>query len=249
MPDLANPLTWALGISAALCVGLAKTGFGGLGIVAVALFAQLFPAKESTGALLPLMIFGDLMGVYYYRRHANWGDLGRLMPATLAGIVCGWWLMPRIPDGLFTAMLGWLILALMVLTMLQRRHPSVLATAAAHPLLGLTAGWATGVATMLANAAGAITAFYFLARRMDKMTFVGTAAWFYLVVNLSKVPFSVQLGLMTPGSLAFDLMLLPVVFLGGLVGRQLLGRVSQSWFEWITIALAAAAALRLILRP
>jgi uncharacterized membrane protein YfcA len=84
---------------------------------------------------------------------------------------------------------------------------------------------------------------------MDKMTFVGTAAWFYLVVNLSKVPFSVQLGLMTPGSLAFDLLLLPVVFLGGLVGRQLLGRVSQSWFEWITIALAAGAALRLILRP
>lgn len=249
MPDLSDPLTWVLGLSAALCVGLAKTGFGGLGIVAVSLFAQLFPAKESTGALLPLMIFGDFMGVYYYRRHANWRDLGRLMPATLAGIVCGWWLMPRIPDGLFTVLLGWLILALMALTVLQRRFPEVLATASAHPVLGLAAGWATGVATMLANAAGAITAFYFLARRMDKLTFVGTAAWFYLVVNLSKVPFSVQLGLMTPGSLAFDVLLLPVVFLGGLAGRRLLGRVSQWWFEWITIALAAAAALRLILAP
>jgi uncharacterized membrane protein YfcA len=115
-----------------------------------------------------------------------------------------------------------------------------------HPLLGLVAGWATGLATMLANAAGAITAFYFLARRMDKMTFVGTAAWFYLVINLSKVPFSIQLGLMTPGSLKFDLMLLPAVVVGAVAGRLLLRRVPQRLFEWITVLLATAAALRLI---
>ncbi|MBJ7392780.1 MAG: sulfite exporter TauE/SafE family protein, partial [Chthoniobacterales bacterium] len=94
---------------------------------------------------------------------------------------------------------------------------------------------------------GAITAFYFLARRMDKMTFVGTAAWFYLIVNLSKVPFSIQLNLINPASLSFDLMLLPVVALGCAGGRLLLRSVPQQLFEWITIATASAAALRLIL--
>lgn len=247
MPDLHSPATWALAGAAAFCVGMAKTGFGGLGIVAVLLFAQIFPAKESTGALLPLMIFGDLLGVYFYRRHANWRDLLGLMPATLAGILCGWWLMPRIPDPQFKLMLGWLILALMVLTALQRRFPGRMLRAASHPSVGLAAGWATGVATMLANAAGAITAFYFLARRMDKMTFVGTAAWYFLLVNLSKVPFSVQLGLISPGSLALDLKLVPVLLIGAVAGRFLLRRVSQRAFEWITIALATAAALRLIL--
>ncbi len=246
MPDLHSPALWALALSAALCVGLAKTGFGGLGIVAVLLFAQIFPAKASTGALLPLMIFGDLIGVYFYRRHANWPDLIKLLPATLAGIVCGWWLMPRIPDQEFIVFLGWLILGLMALTVVQRRFPRLLLAAVDHPLLGLVAGWATGLATMLANAAGAITAFYFLARRMDKMTFVGTAAWFFLVVNLSKVPFSLQLGLITPASLKFDLLLLPVVALGAVAGRLLLRRVPQRTFEWITILLATAAALRLI---
>jgi uncharacterized protein len=246
MPDLPSPALWVLAIVAALCAGLAKTGFGGLGIVAVLLFAQIFPAKASTGALLPLMIFGDLIGVYFYRGHANWPDLIRLLPATLAGIICGWWLMPRIPDHDFIVFLGWLILGLMVLTVVQRRFPRVLLSAVDHPLLGLVAGWAAGLATMLANAAGAITAFYFLARRMDKMTFVGTAARFYLVVNLSKVPFSIHLGLMTPESLKFDLLLLPAVAVGAVAGRLLLRRVPQRLFEWITILLATAAALRLI---
>ena len=238
---------FAIALAAAVCVGMAKTGFGGLGIVSVLLFAQLFPAKASTGALLPLMIFGDLLGVSLYRRHASWPELGRLLPATFAGIVCGWWVMPRIPDSDFGHFLGWFILGLMTLTVLQRRFPKVLLTAADHPLLGLFAGWSTGVATMLANAAGAITAFYFLARRMDKLTFVGTAAWFFFVVNLSKVPFSVQLGLMTGASLKFDLLLLPAVVAGGIAGRLLLRSVPQRLFEWITIGMATAAAIRLIL--
>ena len=246
MPDLSSPWVWTLAALAALCVGLSKTGFGGLGIVSVSLFAQLFPAKESTGALLPLMIFADFFAVWFYRRHAHWPDLIKLLPATLAGIVCGWWLMPRIPDRTFTVLLGWVILGLMALTTAQRLRPSMMGRMGDHPWLGLAAGSATGVTTMLANAAGAIAAFYFLARRMDKMTFVGTAAWFFLVVNLAKVPFSVQLGLINPDSLRFDALLLPIVLAGAVAGRVLLRRVPQRLFEWITFALAGAAALRLI---
>ena len=54
MPDLSSPWVWALAVAAAFCVGMSKTGLGGLGIVSVSLFAMIFPAKESTGALLPL---------------------------------------------------------------------------------------------------------------------------------------------------------------------------------------------------
>jgi hypothetical protein len=102
------------------------------------------------------------------------------------------------------ALLGWVILGLMALTILQRLRPRAMAAVASHPLLGLAAGWATGVTTMLPNAAGAIAAFYFLARKMDKITFVGTAAWFFLIVNFTKVPLSAQLGLITTSSLRFD---------------------------------------------
>lgn len=246
MPDLSQVYVWPIAILAAFCVGMSKTGFGGLGVISVTLFALLWPAKASTGALLPLMIFADFLAVFYYQRHANWTDVTRLMPATLLGIICGWWLMPKISDQAFTLMLGWLILGLMGLTILQRLYPRLVKLTADHPVIGWSAGWLAGVVTMLANAAGAITAFYFLARRMDKMTFVGTAAWFFLVVNLAKVPFSLDLGLINKQSLLFDLMLLPVVLVGGVVGRVLLKRVSQKLFEWITIALAIVAAVRLL---
>lgn len=246
MPDLSQPSVWMIAGAAAFCVGMSKTGFGGLGVVSVTLFAMLWPAKASTGALLPLMIFADFLAVFYYRRHANWADLARLMPATLLGIISGWWLMPRISDQSFTLLLGWLILGLMGLTILQRLYPGLLKKTADHPLIGWLSGWLMGVVTMLANAAGAITAFYFLARRMDKMTFVGTAAWFFLVVNLAKVPFSVDLGLINIDSLWFDLMLLPVVLVGGVTGWAVLKRVPQKLFEWITIALAVIAAVRLL---
>lgn len=246
MPDLSSPWVWTLAVTAAFCVGTSKTGFGGLGIVSVSLFAQLFPAKESTGALLPLMIFADFFALRFYRRHTNWPDLLKLLPATLAGIACGWWLMPRIPDGTFTTLLGLVILALMLLTAAQRLRPQIMTSIAGHPLLGLVAGWTTGVTTMLTNAAGAIAAFYFLARRMDKMTFVGTAAWFFLIVNLAKIPFSVQLGLINSDTLRFGVLLLPIVLAGAMAGRLLLSRVPQRLFEWITITLASAAAIRLI---
>ena len=247
MPDLSQAAVWIAALAGALFVGMSKTGFGGLGIFSVVLFASILPAKESTGALLPLMIAADFVGVYFYRRHANWPDLWKLFPATFAGILCGWWLMPRISNQTFTTVLGWMVLGLLSLNIAQRRFPQLLLTAAHHPLLGLAAGWATGVATMMANAAGAITAFYFLARRMEKMTLVGTAAWFFLIVNLSKVPFSWQLGLMNPKSLVFDLMLLPIVWAGAFLGRFLLQRISQQMFEWITIGLAMLAAARLII--
>lgn len=246
MPDLSQPSTWLIAFLGAFCVGMSKTGFGGLGVISVTLFAMLWPAKASTGALLPLMIFADFLAVFYYRRHGNWQDLARLMPATLLGIVCGWWLMPHISDRSFTIMLGWLIVGLMLLNILQRLYPHLVKHISDRPVVGWTAGWLAGVVTMLANAAGAITSFYFLARRMDKMTFVGTAAWFFLVVNLSKVPFSVDLGLINRASLMFDFMLLPVVLLGGVAGKVLLHQVPQKLFEWITIGLAMVAAGRLL---
>lgn len=246
VPDISSPSGWVLSIAAAFLVGMAKTGFGGLGIFSVLLLAEVFPARESTGVLLPMMIFGDILGVSFYRRHASWSDLLRLIPPAAAGIVLGWWIMPRIPDAAFRDFLGWLIIVLMALTLLQRRFPGMAKDAAHYPAVGALAGVATGVTTMVANAAGAITAFYFLARRMDKMTFVGTTAWFYLVINLIKVPFSTHLGLINASSLTFDAMMVPAIVLGALSGRWLLHLVPQRLFEAVTIALAILAAVRLV---
>jgi hypothetical protein len=98
---------------------------------------------------------------------------------------------------------------------------------------------------MLANAAGPITTVYLLACKLPKMEFVGTSAWFYLAVNVAKVPFSASLGLITPSSLAVNALLAPLILLGALGGRWILVRINQGAFEALMFAFSALGALKL----
>ena len=245
MPDL-SLTAWLLALAAALFAGLSKSGFGPFGLLSVIFMAEILPARESTGIVLPLLIFADLLAVYAFHEHASWSTLRALLPATLAGIVTGWWIMPRIPTEFFGHTLGWIIIALIFIILIQRARPQLLTLITHHPLLGFFCGWSAGITTMLANAAGPITAFYFLSQRTTKMVMVGTGAWFYFTINLAKLPFSFQLGLLNTKSLILDALLLPGVFLGFWLGRSLLKKISQNLFEWILIIMAFGAALRMV---
>jgi uncharacterized protein len=237
---------WLVVVIAAVCVGMAKTGFGGLGMVAVLLMAVVMPARASTGALLTILITADVFAVIAFRRHAVWRHVLRLLPAAMVGIVTGYFLMPLVPDADFRPFIGWLTLGLLGCILLQRTTRLAL-VAASHPALAIPAGWLGGVTTMLANAAGPVMTIYLLACRLPKMEFVGTGAWFFFVINLAKVPFSVALGLITPDSLWLTLAVLPAVVLGGFSGRWILQRINQKVFEWLLLAFTFAAALRLVL--
>lgn len=237
---------WVLTAFAAFSCGLAKSGFGGFGLVTVLLMAMILPAKESTGAVLPLLIFADLMAVGGFRRHVDWNELRRLLPSTLIGVLSGWIVMGRIPDAGFGAFLGWMILAMMALVLWQRFDKRVLDAVMHHPVLSGFSGFAAGVSTMMANAGGPAMTFYLLAKKFDKMALVGTCAWFFFVTNLSKVPLSLNLGLISPSSLTLDLALLPVVAAGFLLGRNLLGRIQQGPFEWLLVVMAVVSAVKLI---
>jgi len=248
MPDLSSH-AWLLAAFAAICTGLSKSGFGPFGLLTVILMAEVLPARESTGVVLPLLIFADILGVLSFHEHSSWKILRALLPATLVGILTGWWIMPRIPADFFGHTLGWIILVLIGIILLQRLRPQLLNWITTHPLLGLGCGWAAGITTMVANAAGPITAFYFLSQRQSKMVMVGTGAWFYFAINVAKLPFSWQLGLLNGPSMLLDLLLLPGVLLGFWIGRSFLKKISQNLFEWILIFMALAAALRMILNP
>ncbi|MEI6861735.1 MAG: sulfite exporter TauE/SafE family protein [Verrucomicrobiota bacterium] len=241
-----SPWEMLLAILGALFVGVSKTGVGGLGVLASALFAALMPAKQSAGFVLPLLVFGDLVAVASYRRHAVWAHVGRMFPWTAAGILLGWYAMGRMDDRQARLLIGALVLGLTALQV-ARRHlgaDGVAPGAWFGPVVGVLAGFTT----LVANAAGALMAVYLLAMRLPKLEFVGTAAVFFLLVNLFKVPFMVNLGLLTTESFSFNLLLAPAVFLGTLGGRWLLPRLNQRTFENVTLALGALAGLYLLLK-
>lgn len=237
---------WFLIAAAAVCIGLSKSGFGGVGMVAILVMAQVMPARESTGVILPMLIVADLFAVAAYRQFTIWSHLVRLLPAALVGVVTGFFLMPWIADEQFGPFIGWTTMGLLVLMVLQKFTRRLAAQVVEHPGIAWPVGWLAGVTTMLANAAGPVMTIYLLAARLPKWEFVGTAAWYFLIINVMKVPFSAALGLITPASLGLNLALVPAIAAGIFLGRWLLGKINQAVFEWLMIGFSFLGAVRLI---
>ncbi len=249
MSDLISQLTpwqWALAALGAYLVGISKTGVAGLGVFAVALFASALPARESTGIVLVILIAADVVAVATYRRHASWPHLLRLFPWTAVGVVGGYLVMGRIDGQTTQRLIGAILILLVALQLWRRRRPGVAPdpTRSHHLLSGLT-GVSAGFATMVANAAGSIMNLYLLTMRMPKVVFMGTAAWFFFIINLFKVPFSYSLGLINQESLPISLLLAPVAIAGALTGRILIRHINQQVFEVLALVLTMVAGLRL----
>ena len=245
---LFTPLQWTLAAIAALCIGLSKSGFPGVAMISILLMAELMPARESTGVILPLLICGDFLAVGTFRRHVRWPYVWRTLPLTVVGIVLGFLLM-KLPlhEGFFRILIGGVILAMVLLQIARMRLPSLDQEVPAGGPAAWGAGLASGVTTMVANAAGPVMAIYLIAMRLPQFEFVGTSAVFFMLVNLIKVPFSLKLGLINPHTLSLNLMLAPAVAAGVFAGRKALAHIPRRAFEALVLILAAVAAIKLII--
>ncbi|WP_052847264.1 sulfite exporter TauE/SafE family protein [Streptomyces avicenniae] len=233
---------WTLLTIAALLVGVAKTSIGGVGAISVALFAAVLPARESSGALLPLLIFGDLLAVAVYRRHVNWPLLLRLFPSVAVGILLGTVFVAWVDDTVMRRTIGGTLLAVVLVHLWQRRRPQTGTGRVRAAVFGLLAGFTT----MVANAGGAVMSVYLLSAGFRKLEFLGTAAWFFLVVNVFKVPFSAGLGLIDGDSLGLNAALVGVVVVGAVLGRAAIKRVDQGRFEKLVLLFTVVSSLNLL---
>jgi len=257
---------WVLGSLAAMFLGMSKTGFTGVALFGVALMAQVFPPRESTGVILPLLVFADLFAVAIFNRHALWPEVLRILPPAVVGVVIGFLIFQYIPSRHFGPVIGWMILGLVVWHFWRRHQakrkakndetagatgegapdPSSQARANAR-LVSYWYGTLAGATTMIANAAGPVMTVYLLSAGLAKYAFMGTSAWIFCLVNLTKLPFSYALGVINRDSLWFNAFMLPAVVAGVFVGRILLRLIPQIWFERVLLISAALAGVKLIL--
>jgi uncharacterized protein len=247
---ITDPLLWFFAALGAFMVGVSKAGITGLSILSIALFNDVFASsKQASGLVLPLLIFGDFVAVFAYRKHTQWRFLWRLFPWTAAGVVIGYFTLGRISDHTARILIGWIIVSLALLSFWRKfaAAPAEEKAASFHWSVGAAIGVTAGFITLVANAAGPLMAIYLVAMRLPKMEYVGTAAVFFMLLNLFKVPFMVDLGLITAQSFSFNLVLAPAVLLGALAGRWLLKRVNQNLFEQLVLLLSAIGGILLIL--
>lgn len=247
MTDLNWMALLAAGTSS-LLIGIAKTGIPGASAPVVPLMASVLPAKVSVGVVLPMLMFADLFAAAYYRHNARWRHLARLLPWTTAGIILGYLALGTVNDQQLKPIIGGIVLFMLAVGWWHRRTQESVSIPT-HWSFGATMGLLAGLTSMMANSAGSIVVIYLLAMRLPKTEFIGTMAWFFLIVNWIKVPFSVNLGLITTRSLQFDLLLFPVVAVGALAGIAILKRIPQGVFDAAAQILAAAAALHLLASP
>jgi uncharacterized membrane protein YfcA len=245
LPDFSMS-EWLLALLAATGIGVSKSGLPGISLLHVVLFAQLFPGLQSTGVVLPMLIAGDIGAVVLFRRHADWSHVWRTLPPALVGVVIGWWIMSRSRATNFNPVIGGIVLGLAVVQLVRNWRPDLLSHVPHTRGFAWTIGLLAGVVTMLANAAGPVMGLYLLAVALPKEVFVGTAAWFFLLINLFKVPFSAQLGLINGGSLALNALLVPMVVAGLFIGKATIAKLPQRLFDTLIIAFALAAAARLL---
>ena len=246
LPDF-TAVEWALAVIAATGIGVSKSGLPGVSLLHVVLFAQLFPGLRSTGVVLPMLIVGDVGAVLLFRRHAQWNHVFRTLPPALIGVGIGWACMRAWPGLNWNPVIGGIVAGLAVLQLVRNWRPDLLSDMPHARGFAWTMGLLAGVTTMVANAAGPVMGLYLLAVALPKDAFVGTSAWFFLLINVLKVPFSAQLGFIEPATLTFNALLNTLILSGLFLGSALVAKVPQKVFDTLILAFAIVASLKLIL--
>jgi uncharacterized membrane protein YfcA len=235
---------WGMVILCAVLIGMSKTGLSGVGLMVVPILAAVFGGRPSVGLLLPMLIFADVFAVFYYNRHAEWKHVFRLLPWTVIGIILATWIGRMLSDELFNKLLAGLVIMGISLMFWQDFRKKI--QVPDHWWFGMLLGLLGGFATMIGNAAGPIMALYLLSMRLPKNQYIGTGAWFFFIVNLSKVPLHIVFWkTITWQSLGFDILLIPAIAAGAFLGIKLVRLFPERAYRIFIIASTMVAAVLL----
>lgn len=231
MIETLTDIQWLTISIAALSIGMSKTGVQGIMLMIVPFMAMAFGAKESTGVILPMLCMADIIAVAYYKRIADWKIVAKLLPTAILGFFLAIGVDNMIPAGQFRQLMGWtLLLALIVMLWSEifgkeNRWMHKWWYAAIFGLLG-------GFTTMIGNAAGPVMSVYLLSMRKEKMEYIGINAWFFLVVNLLKVPLQAFVwDNITWPSFSLNLLMLPVIGIGAWLGIKIVKLFPEKAFR------------------
>jgi uncharacterized membrane protein YfcA len=245
-------------------MGMSKGGLPGAGNLTVAIYALVLEdalglagVPLSVGLLLPVLISADVTATIVYRRHAEWKFIARLLPFFIIGILVGWKVFSFFQANdervsLLKVLIGLILLSMtaMHFTMKWRRKRKGDAEGGQNSrsslALGAFLGLLGGVATMLANAAGPVAQLYLLAMALPKYAFIGTSAWLFLIVNVSKVPLMIDLEIITFESMSVSWWMFIPAVIGAAIAPLVVRRINQKLFEALVWFFIVLAGLRMV---
>lgn len=238
---------WVIAFTAAFVLGVSKAGIKGITVIIVTLMALAFGAKQSTGLIVPLLIVGDIFAVIYYNRHTQWKYILRFLPWMMAGVLIGVYIGKELDEATFKIGMACIILGSVAMMYWWDRKKSK--SVPTHWAFAGFMGIMAGITTMIGNLAGAFSNIFFLAMRLPKNQFIGTAAWLFFIINLFKLPFHIwSWETITPESLIVNLKLMPGIFIGLFVGVRLVKIIKDDFYRKMILVLTAFGAVLILLR-
>jgi len=235
-------IAFIIAFSAALLLGIAKSGIKGLAVLIVTGLAMVYGAKESTGILMPMLICGDILAVIYYKRHVKWVYLIKLLPWMVVGVLIGVVLGKDLPEDLFKSGMALIILISVAMMYYWERNKD--RKVPTHWSFAALMGMMAGFTTMVGNLAGAFSNIYFLAIKLPKNEFIGTAAWLFFIINFFKVPFHIwSWGTINLTSFQISLSLIPAVILGFMLGVSIVKKIKNDRYRQLILLLTGLGGL------
>jgi len=213
----------------------------------ITIMAIVFGGKASTGIVLPLLCVADIMAVRYYHRHAQWQHFWKLIPWMMIGILIGVYVGKDLNEAIFRKLMAIIIISTVLIMVVMEFRKSI--SIPSNKLFVANMGLLAGFTTMLGNLAGAFSNVYFLAMRMSKNDFIGTASWLFLVINFFKLPFQVFYWKnITAVSLQTDLLLLPAMVGGFWAGLKIVSKIKDDSYRKVVIVLTLLGAIVIFLK-
>lgn len=234
-------------MASAFLIGFSKTGLPNIIIFVITLLMFAFPAKESIGILLPLLLIGDGFALAYHRRNVVWRHLIVLLPWVLVGMAIGYITLLYITNEQLKPVIGIIVLLMIFVHIIRNFLGNDMQTFLPSSAWFVSSmGILAGFTTMVGNAAGGVMTVYFLVRGLPKNELIGTGVWFYLSVNLIKFPFYMQLGIINTDILLLSGKLIPIIFIGAFLGIRLLKVIPQKVFQILILVFASIGGLYLL---
>ena len=240
-----DPFFWTIAVLAVFIVALSKSGLlGSLGMVAVPLLTLVMPARDAAGMMLPLLLVMDAIAIWTYRRDCDWNIIRIMVPGAMVGTLLGWGLWTIVSDAMVLLFVG-VITLLFVLDSLLPLRKKLEGLPPSKPWGAFWGGFA-GFTSFISHTGGPPFQIYVLPQRLPPVTYAGTTAFFFAIVNTAKLVPYFFLGQLSVSNLTIGVILAPVAVAGIVLGVFLVRRISVKLFYRIAYWLVFLLAIKLV---
>jgi hypothetical protein len=217
---------------------------GGFSIVGIPLLSIVMDPVTAGGLLAPLFIAMDLFALRYWKP-STWSkpDLVLLLPGLVTGIGLGYLVFRFLDHRAIAIVMAVTTLAFVGLWLAAGAETTIQPRSTPK---AITAGFASGVTTMVAHSGGPPLAMYLLPLGLSKEIYAGTTSLFFTVGNATKaVPW---LLLVRPTSGVWELMAfcLAAIPAGVWLGWRLHGALDQRQIYRVCYGLLVVTAVKLL---